>query len=179
MYQTHFHGFCFLILRLSASVNTDGSRKDKDKQVTKPPAKRGKSVLGLASVAGSLIQLRVTLQSAAAQLHLQDRSVLRALTGGEVITLESLSTNRRTSTKASLSPKQVDTSSLNGDEDDDAGDDGQEFHIPGYELNEGKDEGSSLSPADQVPTEPLVVDVLRSTPDQSLLAMYVQALSLY
>ena len=54
-----------------------------------------KSIRGFASIAGSLIQLRVTIQSAACQLYVQNKDILNTLnsngSGTKVITLETLS----------------------------------------------------------------------------------------
>ena len=54
-----------------------------------------KSIRGFASIAGSLIQLRVTIQSAACQLYVQNKDILSTLncngSGTKVITLETLS----------------------------------------------------------------------------------------
>ena len=54
-----------------------------------------KSIRGFASIAGSLIQLRVTIQSAACQLYVQNKDILSTFnsngSGTKVITLETLS----------------------------------------------------------------------------------------
>ena len=52
-----------------------------------------KSIRGFASIAGSLIQLRVTIQSSTCQLYVQNKDILSTLNsnGSKVITLETLS----------------------------------------------------------------------------------------